>query len=250
MAGHSKFKNIMHRKGAQDAKRAKIFTKIGREITVAARVSGGDVTSNARLRTAIIAARGVNMPNDRIKRAIDAGTGTGDTATYTEMRYEGYGPSGVAIIVEALTDNKNRTAADVRAAFSKFGGAMGETNSVSFMFERVGEISYPLSVGTPDALFEAAVEAGADDCQSDEEDHIITTSPENVTAVRDALIAKLGEPARAEIIWRPKVDAPVSDEELGKSLMKLIDALEDNDDVQTVTTNLVMDDALMAKLSA
>ena len=250
MAGHSKFKNIMHRKGAQDAKRAKIFTKIGREITVAARSSGGDINFNPRLRTAVIAARAVNMPNDRIKRAIDAGTGAGDTAIYTEMRYEGYGPGGVAIIVEALTDNKNRTAADVRSAFSKFGGAMGETNSVSFMFERVGEIAYPLSAGSADALFEAAVEAGADDCQSDEEDHIITTAPENIAAVRDALQAKLGDAARAETIWRPTTTAQVSDEDIGKNLMKLIDALEDNDDVQHVTTNLDMSDELMAKLGA
>jgi YebC/PmpR family DNA-binding regulatory protein len=250
MAGHSKFKNIMHRKGAQDAKRAKIFTKIGREITVAVRISGADVNFNPRLRSAVIAARGANMPNDRIKRAIDAGLGAGDAAAFTEMRYEGYGPGGIAIIVEALTDNKNRTAADVRSAFSKYDGAMGETNSVSFMFERIGEIAYPLSAGSADAIFEAAVEAGANDCETDEEEHYISVAPENLAAVRDVLVEKLGDPLRAELIWWPLNRTEITDEDTAKTLMKLIDALEDNDDVQTVTTNMDVADDLMAKLAA
>ncbi|MES2729552.1 MAG: YebC/PmpR family DNA-binding transcriptional regulator [Pseudomonadota bacterium] len=250
MAGHSKFKNIMHRKGAQDAKRAKIYTKIGREITISVKTSGPDAGSNPRLRAAIINARASNMPNDRIKRAMDAGLGSADSDNYVEVRYEGYGPGGVAIIVDTLTDNKNRTAGDVRAAFSKYDGNLGETNSVNFMFDRVGEILYPLTVGSFDAVFEAAVEAGADDCAEDEAHFIITTSPNALGAVRDALHAKLGDAEKTGMIWRPLTPAPVTDEDIAKTLMKLIDVLEDNDDVQEVTTNLEMDEQLLAKLGA
>lgn len=250
MAGHSKFKNIMHRKGAQDAKRTKIYTKIGREITTAVKVSGPDSASNPRLRAAIINARAANMPNDRIKRAMDAGMGNADSDNFVEVRYEGYGPGGVAIIVEALTDNKNRTAGDVRSSFSKYDGNLGETNSVNFMFERVGEILYPLTTGTFDAVFEAAVEAGADDCSADDEHYIITTSPNALGTVREALQGKLGDAEKTGMIWRPLTLAPVADEDIAKNLMKLIDVLEDNDDVQEVTTNLDMDEQLLAKLNA
>ncbi len=250
MAGHSKFKNIMHRKGAQDAKRAKIYTKIGREITTAVKVSGPDGASNPRLRAAIINARSCNMPNDRIKRAMDAGMGSADSDNYVEVRYEGYGPGGVAIIVEALTDNKNRTAGDVRAAFSKYDGNLGETNSVSFMFERVGEILYFLKTGGFDAVFEAAVDAGADDCTADDEHYMITTSINALGATRDSLQAKLGDAEKSDMVWRPITLAPVTDEEIAKTLMKLMDVLEDNDDVQNITTNLDMDEQLLAKLGA
>ena len=250
MAGHSKFKNIMHRKGAQDAKRAKIYTKIGREITTAVKISGPDMNSNPRLRAAIINARASNMPNDRIKRAMDAGLGNAEGDNYTEVRYEGYGPGGVAIIVEALTDNKNRTAGDVRSTFSKYDGNLGETNSVNFMFEHIGEILYPLTIGPFDTVFEAAVEAGADDVTQDDEDYIITTSINTLGTVRDALQAKLGDASKTGMIWRPLTLAPVTDEDIAKSLIKLIDVLEDNDDVQEVTTNLDMDEQLLAKLGA
>lgn len=249
MAGHSKFKNIMHRKGAQDAKRAKMFTKVQREITVAAKLGGGDPGANPRLRAAIIAARAVNMPNDRVKRAIDSATGAGATENYEEIRYEGYGPGGVAVIVEALTDNRNRTAGEVRSTFGKYGGNLGETNSVSFMFDRMGEIVYPLSTASADAIFEAAVEAGADDCQTGDETHDIYTSPTSFLAVKEALEKKFGEAQRAAMIWKPNVAAPI-DEEQSKTLMKLIDALEDNDDVQTVTTNFETSDEIMERLMA
>ncbi len=246
MAGHSKFKNIMHRKGAQDAKRGKIFTKVQREITVAAKMGGGDPVSNPRLRAAVIAARAVNMPNDRVKRAIESAVGAGSADNYVEMRYEGYGPGGVAVIVDALTDNRNRTAGEVRMAFSKYGGNLGETNSVSFMFDRVGEIIYPLSKASPDAMFDAAVEAGADDCQSGEA-HEIYCDPNSFAAVRDALEKKFGEAERSAIIWKPNVTAQV-DEDQAKSMMKMIDALEDNDDVQVVTTNFEVSDDVMERL--
>ncbi len=246
MAGHSKFKNIMHRKGAQDARRAKIFTKVQREITVAAKMGGGDPGANPRLRAAVIAARAVNMPNDRVKRAIDSAVGAGNADNYVEMRYEGYGPGGVAVIVDALTDNKNRTAGEVRMAFSKFGGNLGETNSVSFMFDRVGEIVYPAAKASPDAMFEAAVEAGADDCQSGDV-HEIYCDPNSFAAVRDALEKKFGEAERSAIIWKPNVTSQL-DEEQARSMMKMVEALEDNDDVQTVTTNFEVSDEVMERL--
>lgn len=249
MAGHSKFKNIMHRKGAQDAKRAKMFTKVGREIIVAAKLGGGDPMANPRLRTAIAAAREVNMPNDRIKRAIESATGAGNSEDYVEMRYEGYGPGGVAVIVEALTDNKNRTASELRTAFGKQGGNLGETNSVSFMFERVGRIIYPASKAGAEDMFEASVEAGANDCASDEEAHEIVCAVEDFSAVRDALEEKFGAAEKAGLVWKPNIMAEV-DEEQAASVLKLIDALEDNDDVQSVYTNFEVSDEVMERLLA
>jgi len=248
MAGHSKFKNIQHRKGAQDAKKAKIFTKIGREIIVATKLSGPDPSANPRLRAAIMAGRAQNMPNERIKRAIDTGMGAGNTDSYKNIRYEGYGPGGVAIIVEALTDNGTRTVGDVRSYFTKCGGTLGETNSVSFMFEHVGEIVYPASKASPDEMFEAALEVGADNVESGEA-HEITCAVNNFAAVRDGLIAKYGEPEKAGFVWKPNVPAPV-DEETAKSIIKLIDLLEDNDDVQTVFTNFEVSDDIMERLMA
>lgn len=224
MAGHSKFKNIMHRKGAQDAKRAKIFTKIGREIQVAASISGGDPASNPRLRSALAEARQNNMTNDRIKRAIDAGTGAGDTSNYVQMRYEGYGTGGVAIIVEALTDNKNRTAGEVRAAFSKLGGNLGETGSVGFMFDHVGQILYPLEKASADQMFEAVLEAGAENVETTEEGHEIITSTSDLMAVQEALEAKFGPPSSSGMVWKPNVMAPV-DAETAENILKLVDHL-------------------------
>ena len=247
MAGHSQYSNIMHRKGRQDAKRAKIFTKIGREITVAAKQGGPEPAFNPRLRAAILWAREENMTNERIKKAIDTATGAGAEDNYEEVIYEGYGPGGVAIIVEALTNNRNRTAGDVRPAFSKYGGNLGETNSVRFMFDRIGEISYKLKVATPDGMFEAAVEAGADDCQSDEAHHIIQTATDQLGTVLAALEAKFGDPEKSAFVWKPNVMSPL-DEDQAKAIMKLIDVLEDNDDVQTVTTNFEITDEVMQKL--
>lgn len=249
MAGHSQFKNIMHRKGRQDAKRAKVFTKIGREITVAAKMGGPDPAFNPRLRAAVLWAREENMTNDRIKKAIDVATGSGADDNYEEFSYEGYGPGGVAIIVDVLTNNRNRTAGDVRSTFSKYGGNLGETNSVRFMFDRVGEISYKKPVATPDAMFEAAVEAGADDCQSDEEFHIVQTATDQLGTVMAELEAKFGEPEKSAFVWKPNVMSPI-DEEQAKSIMKLIDVLEDNDDVQTVTTNFEVSEDIMQRLLA
>ncbi len=250
MAGHSKFKNIMHRKGAQDAKRAKIFSKLGREITVAARLGGGDPNMNPRLRLAVTTARQNKMPRDGIERAIQKGAGGGAAGEdYVQMRYEGYGPGGVAIIVDALTDNKNRTAGEVRSFFTKYGGNLGETNSVNFMFDRVGEIVYTKNKAAPDAMFEAAVEAGASDCESDDDGHFISCSPDDFASVQKTLEAKYGEPEQAGLIWRPNVMAQINEEQAA-SLMKLVDALEDDDDVQTVTTNFDVSDEMAQKLMA
>ncbi len=249
MAGHSKFKNIQHRKGAQDAKRAKIFTKIGREIIVAARLSGPDPATNPRLRAAIIAGRAENMPNDRIKRAIDSATGANASENYENVRYEGYGPGGVAFIVETLTDNRTRTVGEVRSYFTKLGGVLGETNSVSFMFDHVGEIIYPADKASAEQRFEAAVEAGADNVESGDDTHDITCSINDLASVRDALIAKYGEPQKSGFVWRPNVNASV-DEEIAKTNLKLIDMLEDYDDVQTVYTNFEVSDEIMERLMA
>ncbi len=249
MAGHSKFKNIQHRKGAQDAKRAKIFTKIGREIIVAVKLSGPDPDSNPRLRAAIMAGRAENMPNTRIKSAIDSALGAGNTDNYKNIRYEGYGPGGVAIIVEALTDNGTRTVAEVRSYFSKCGGVLGETNSVSFMFDHVGEIIYPAAKASADAMFEAAVEAGADNVESGADLHEITCAVNDFAAVRDNLIAKYGEPEKSGFVWKPNVSSSV-DEETAKTVLKLIDLLEDNDDVQSVFTNFEVSDEIMERLMA
>ncbi|WP_207459397.1 YebC/PmpR family DNA-binding transcriptional regulator [Azospirillum sp. SYSU D00513] len=249
MAGHSQFKNIMHRKGAQDAKRSKIFNKLAREITVAAKSGLPDPAANPRLRAAIIAARSQNMPRDRIDRAIKSGAPGGDDANYEEVRYEGYGPGGVALIVEALTDNRNRTAAEVRSAFTKYGGSMGETNSVSFMFSRVGALYYPASVADADSMFEAALEAGADNVESDENGHEVTTTVESFAAVRDALEAKFGGAESARLAWKP-LNTVAPSEDAAASLLKLIDVLDDNDDVQTVEGNFDIPDELMQKLTA
>jgi YebC/PmpR family DNA-binding regulatory protein len=248
MAGHSQFKNIMHRKGRQDAVRSKVFSKLAREITVAAKQGMPDPAMNPRLRLAVQNARAESMPKDNIQRAINKATG-GDAENYEEVRYEGYGPGGVAVIVEALTDNRNRTASNVRAAFTKAGGAMGETGSVSFLWDRVGEILYPAKAGSADTVMDAAIEAGADDVDSDEESHVITCAFEAIGEVSKALESALGEAESVKVIWRPQTNVPV-DEERAQSLMKLVATLEDDDDVQTVYANFEVDDETMAKLSA
>lgn len=247
MAGHSKFKNIQYRKGAQDKKRSKIFSKLGREITVAAKMGGGDPDMNPRLRLALTTARGQSMPKDGIQRAIQKGVGATDSEDYVEMRYEGYGPGGVAIIVDTLTDNKNRTAGDVRSYFTKLNGNLGESGSVNFMFDRVGEIAYPVDKADGEAMFETAVEAGASDCASDNDGHVVTTDADDFAAVCKELETKLGDPERAGLIWRPNVMTEVTEEQAA-TLLKLIDLLEDNDDVQTVTTNFEVSDEIMERL--
>jgi YebC/PmpR family DNA-binding regulatory protein len=247
MAGHSKFKNIQHRKGKQDAKRAKEFTKLIREIITATRSGQPDPAFNPRLRAAIIAARALNMPKDKIENAIKRGSSTNDGDNYDEMRYEGYASGGIAIIVETLTDNKNRTASEVRAAFTKAGGNLGETGSVSFMFDHVGVIEYPANITNNDEIFEAVIEAGANDVESDEEYHVIYCDIEVFHAVQDALIAKFGNPENAKLIWKAK-DSISVDDEAAEKLMKLIDTLEDNDDVQSVFGNYEFSDEFLAKL--
>jgi len=249
MAGHSQFKNIMHRKGAQDARRARQFAKLIREITVSARTGLPDPATNPRLRAAMAEARVANMPRDTIERAVKKATGAAGGEDYVDVRYEGYGPAGVAVIVEALTDNRNRTASDVRAAFNKHGGVLGETNSVSFLFTRLGVIEYPVSAATTDAMLEAAIDAGADNAESGAEGHEITCAPDGWMAVRDALEARFGPPASAKLDWRPSTSVTL-DEDRATSLLKLIDALEDNDDVQNVYANFEIPDAVMQSLSA
>ncbi len=250
MAGHSQFKNIMHRKGAQDAKRAKVFTKLIRELTVSARSGLPDPAANPRLRAAIQAAREANMPKDTIERAIKRGAGGEGDSNYEEVRYEGYGPGSVAIIVEALTDNRNRTASEIRSAFSKNGGSLGETNSVSFMFDRVGAIHYPTATADADAMFEAALEAGADNVESSDDGHDVTCLPDDLNAVREALEAKFGAPASARLDWRPQTTVPVTDEQAAQTLMKLLEVLDDNDDVQRVQANFDIPQDIMERLSA
>jgi YebC/PmpR family DNA-binding regulatory protein len=248
MAGHSQFKNIMHRKGRQDAMRSKLFSKLAREITVAAKQGLPDPAMNARLRLAIQNAKAESMPKDNIQRAINKAAG-GEGDTYEEVRYEGYGPGGVALIVEVLTDNRNRSASNVRAAFTKAGGALGETGSVSFMWDRAGEIYYPASAGDAEKVMDAAIEAGADDVQSDEEGHTILCAFESIGDVSKALETSLGEAESVKVIWKPQNNIPV-DEERAQSLMKLVATLEDDDDVQNVYANFEVDDATLAKLSA
>ena len=248
MAGHSQFKNIMHRKGAQDARRARQFAKIIREITVSARQGLPDPASNPRLRAAVIAARQANMPKDTVDRAIKKASGAGGGDDYAEVRYEGYGPAGVAVIVEALTDNRNRTASDVRSAFSKYGGALGETNSVSFLFNRLGVVRYPASVASADDMLEAAIEAGADNVESDAEWHEVTCAVDDFFSVRDALESRLGEPETARLDWRPTTSVTL-DEEWAGGVLKLLDVLEDNDDVQNVYANFDIPEQVMAALS-
>ncbi|MAH84677.1 MAG: YebC/PmpR family DNA-binding transcriptional regulator [Rhodospirillaceae bacterium TMED8] len=247
MAGHSKFKNIMHRKGRQDAKRAKVFAKLGKELSVAAR-DGSDPDFNPRLRLAIAAAKAQNMPNDNIQRAIKRAEG-GDMANYEEVRYEGYGPGGVAVIVETLTDNRNRTASEVRSAFSKHGGNLGETGSVSFMFDRVGLIQYPANIASSEDMFEAALEVGAGDVDSNEDGHEIACGVEDFSAVRDALEEKFGPAEGARLDWKPQNGVSVNEDATG-TLFKLLDLLDDNDDVQHVAANFEVDDDILERLGA
>ncbi|MBN9533066.1 MAG: YebC/PmpR family DNA-binding transcriptional regulator [Alphaproteobacteria bacterium] len=246
MAGHSQFKNIMFRKGRQDKERSKLFSKLAREITVSSKHGLPDPAHNPRLRAAILAARAENMPKDNIERAIKKGQG-GDGENYDEVRYEGYGPGGTALIVEALTDNRNRTAADMRAAFSKYGGTLGETNSVSFMFDHLGVVTYPRSVGSDDDMLEAAIEAGADECISADETHTFLSGVDGYAQVREALEAKLGVPEAAAIEWRPQNAVPVPDE-AGATLIKLLEVLDDHDDVQHVYGNYELSEKLLKGL--
>jgi YebC/PmpR family DNA-binding regulatory protein len=249
MAGHSHVKNIMYRKGAQDAKRARQFARLIREITVSARAGLPDPAANPRLRAAVSAAREANMPKDTIDRAIKKAAGAGQGADYAEVRYEGYGPAGVAIIVEALTDNRNRTASDIRTAFAKNGGVLGETNSVAFLFARLGVVRYPASAASEDDMLTVAIEAGADEVESGPEGHEVTTSVESFFAARDALEARFGPPESAKLDWRPSTTVTL-DEEKAAALLKLIDVLDDNDDVQNIYANFDIPDAVMQKLSA
>jgi YebC/PmpR family DNA-binding regulatory protein len=248
MAGHSQFKNIMHRKGRQDAAKSRLFGKLAREITVSAKLGLPDPAMNPRLRAAIIAARAENMTKDTIERAIKKALG-GDAESYAEIRYEGYGPGGVAVIVEALTDNRNRTASEVRAAFTKSGGALGETNSVGFLFDRAGEIAYPAPTASGDDMLEAAIDAGADNIESDTEQHLVTCPPDDLNAVRDALEARFGAAASARLVWRPKTMAPIG-EDTAPALFKLLETLEDSDDVQSVYANFEVAEDVLARLGA
>ncbi|BBE33454.1 YebC/PmpR family DNA-binding transcriptional regulator [Sphingosinicella microcystinivorans] len=246
MAGHSKFKNIMHRKGAQDKKRSAMFSKLSREITVAAKMGTPDPDMNPRLRAAVIAAKAQSMPKDNIQRAIDKASG-GDVENYEEIRYEGFGPGGVSLIVEALTDNRNRTATNVRTIFSKNGGNLGASGSVSHGFDRMGLIEYAAKAGDAEKVFEAALEAGAEDVQSSEDGHEVWTAQDTLHEVAKALEAVLGEPEAAKLAWRPQTMVSVAEGDAG-SLLKLIDALDDDDDVQTVSGNYEVSDEVMEKL--
>ena len=248
MAGHSQFKNIMHRKGRQDKARSKLFGKLAREITTAAKLGQPDPAFNPRLRAAIIEARGENMTKDVIERAIRKASGN-DAEHYDEMRYEGYGPGGVAVIVETLTDNKNRTAGEVRATFTKAGGNLAETGAVSFMFDHLGIVEFDAKVASADQMLEAAIEAGAEDVQSGESGHEVYTTHDSLREVAKALEAKFGEPRKAAFTWKPQNTVPVDDEQ-GEKVLKLIDALNDQDDVQNVYANFEVSDALVAKMSA
>ena len=248
MAGHSQFKNIMYRKGAQDKKRAKVFSKHIREIQVAARSGLPDVEMNPALKTAVSAAKAVNMPKDNIERAIKRGAGGDDGEALEEIRYEGYGPGGVAIIVEALTDNRNRTASEVRAAFTKHSGSLGETNSVSFQFDRIGSINYAAEAISSEEMFEAALEASATDVNSSETAHEIVCAPDDLHIVREALEAKFDAPQVAELQWKPKITIEVGESHM-QTLFKLLEALDENDDVRSISANYEIDDAVMATLS-
>ena len=246
MAGHSQFKNIMHRKGRQDAQKSKLFGKLAREITVSAKLGTPDPGMNPRLRAAVVAARQENMPKDNIERAIKKAMG-GEGDNYDEIRYEGYGPGGVAIIIEALTDNRNRAASDIRSYFTKAGGNLGETGSVSFMFDRTGIIEYDAGAASDDAMLDAAIEAGADDVISSESGHEIYASQESFREVARALEAKFGEPRKAALTWKPQNTVSV-DDETGERLLKLMDMLNEHDDVQNVFANFEVSDALVAKM--
>jgi YebC/PmpR family DNA-binding regulatory protein len=248
MAGHSQFKNIMHRKGRQDAAKSKLFSKLAREITVAAKLGMPDPAMNPRLRAAIIAARVENMSKDSIDRAIKKAQG-GDAEAYDEIRYEGYGPGGVAVIVEVLTDNRNRTASDVRSYFTKTGGNLAETGAVSFMFDHVGVIEFDANLASADAMLEAAIEAGADDVVSSEAGHEVYAAQEEFANVAKALEAKFGEPRKASLVWKPQNTVAIDDEK-GEKMFKLLDLLNEHDDVQNVYANFEVSDALMARMSA
>ena len=247
MAGHSQFKNIMYRKGAQDARRAKVFTKLIRELTVAARQGLPDADANPPLRTAVTAARAANVPRDTMERAIKRGAGETGGEAFEQVRYEGYGPGGVAMIVDTLTDNRNRTAAAVRSAFTKYGGTLGETNSVAFQFDRMGSFRFSPEVASEEEMLEAAIEAGADDCRSDLSGHEITCSPDSFHEVLTALEARFGTPASAELLWRPQATVPVK-EANATTLFKLLEVLDDDDDVQSVSANFEVSDEVMRAL--
>ena len=247
MAGHSQFKNIMHRKGRQDAVRARLFTRLQKEVQIASKMGLPDPAANPRLRSAIQAAKAANMPKDNIERAIKRGQG-GEGESYDEVRYEGYGPGGAAVIVEALTDNRNRTASDVRSTFAKYGGSLGETNSVSFQFDRIGLVRFAAEVAEAETMLEAAIEAGADDCASDEDGHEVLCAAEDLNAVREALEARFGAPIEAALSWRPQATVPIDDER-AESLLKLMQALDDNDDVQKVTANFEVSEAALNRLA-
>ena len=248
MAGHSQFKNIMHRKGRQDKARSKLFGKLAREITVSAKLGLPDPAFNPRLRAAVLAARAENMPKDNIERAIKKSQGA-ETENYDEIRYEGYGPGGVAVIVEALTDNRNRTAGEVRAIFSKNGGNLAETGAVSFMFNHVGVVEYDAKTAGADAMLEAAIEAGAEDVVSNEDGHQVMTTPDTLNDVAKALEARFGEPLKSSMIWKPQ-NTVALDDEAGEKVLKLIDSLDDSDDVQNVYANFEVSDALVIKMSS
>jgi YebC/PmpR family DNA-binding regulatory protein len=248
MAGHSQFKNIMHRKGRQDAVRSKLFSKLAREITVSAKLGLPDPAMNPRLRAAILAARAENMPKDNIERAIKKAQG-GDSENYDEIRYEGYGPGGVAIIVEVLTDNRNRTASDVRSTLTKSGGNLAETGAVSFMFDRVGVVEFDAKAADADTMLEAAIEAGAEDVVSSENGHEVYTTADSLADVSKALEAKFGEPRKSALVWRPQNTIALDDEQ-GEKLLKLIESLNEHDDVQNVYANFEVSDALVQKMSA
>ncbi len=248
MAGHSQFKNIMHRKGKQDKVRSKVFGKLAREITVSAKLGLPDPAFNPRLRAAVLAARAENMPKDNIDRAIKKASGN-DTENYDEIRYEGYGPGGVAVIVEALTDNHNRTAGEVRATFTKNGGNLATTGAVSFMFNHVGVVEYDAKVASADAMLDAAIEAGADDVTSNDDGHQVFTTPESLREVAKALETKFGEPRKSALLWKPQ-NTVALDDEAGEKMLKLIESLDDNDDVQNVYANFEVSDALVQKMSA
>ena len=247
MAGHSKWANIQHRKGKQDKLRSKLFSKLAKEITVAAKMGDPDPDKNPRLRLAVKEAKSNSVPKDVIDRAIKKSQG-GDAENYDEIRYEGYGPNGIAIIVEAMTDNRNRTASNVRSYFTKYGGDMGQTGSVSFMFDRKGEIMYPASAGDADTVMMAAIEAGAEDVESDEEGHWIYTSDTDLNEVSTALEAALGESETAKLIWKPQAPTEITDLETAQKLMKLLDAFDEDDDVQNVTGNFDLSDDVAAQL--
>ena len=249
MAGHSKFKNIMYRKGAQDKKRASLFARLTKEIIMATKLGGADLSANARLRLAVSNAKSNSMPKDNITRAINRGSGSSVDDDYEEIRYEGYAPGGVAVIVDCLTNNRNRSAAEIRSIFSKAGGSLGEPGSVSFMFERKGEIVFIANTASPEDMFEAAVLAGAEDVESSEDEHTIICAPDELSQVAQALEEAFGEPKGVELVWRAQNTIAVTDEESAQKILKFMDNLDDNDDVQNVTANFDIAEELMDKVA-